>query len=219
MKRKNRNLPNSKYTSHSGQSMLEVAVALPFLLLIIIALIEMGIVFASYLSLVNAAREGAVFASMYPTLADLTCGSTPNPGCVGPKDSQAFGSGTTLWDEYVKRVNDEIVVVIGEPLKAGQLLDQDILTVQRPILGPTSTSCPTRSEAGCPITITVHYRLHTFTSDISLPAPRVRSTVPPGATFTDWVFNVLGNVDWSTGWRMGLPNYYQIDYSFGMPIR
>lgn len=219
MKKIRSNSISTKSASHSGQSMLEVAVALPFLLLIVIGIIEFGIVFASYVSLVNAAREGAVFASMYPALADTTCGATPNPTCTGPNDDQAFGTGTTIWDEYVKRVNDEVVVVVGEPLKAGQLLDQDILTVQRPTLGPTTSSCPTRKEAGCPITVTVHYRLHTLTSDMSLPAPRVKSNVPPAATWTQWFFNIIGNVDWSTGWRMGLPNYYEIVYSFGMPIR
>ncbi len=208
--------------------MLEVSVALPFLLLIVIGIIELGIVFASYVALVNAAREGAVFASMYPNLAQSSCGSTPNPTCVGAKDNQAYGTGSTIWDEYFKRINDEIVVVVGDPLRAGQLLDQDTLTVERPIVSSNCTSCtcptppcscPSGKEIGCPITVTVHYRIHTLTSDMSLPVPRVKSDVPPAATWTQWFFNILGNVDWSTGWRMGLPNYYQLDYSMGMPIR
>ncbi|MBM3127063.1 MAG: hypothetical protein FJ009_00325 [Chloroflexi bacterium] len=212
----------------SGQSMLEVAVALPFLLLIIFALLEMGIVFASYLSLVNATREGAVFATMYPDLAHTTCGATPNPSCVGPKDSQTFGAGSTLWREYVKRVNDDIVVVIGEPLRAGQILMTDTLTVSRPIVAPGSSgsSCITGKEPGCFITVTVTFNLKTFTSDMSLPVPRARSGTPamPGsgatpAQWTNWFFAVMGNVDWATGWRMGLPNYYQIRYTYSMPIR
>lgn len=200
--------------------------AIPFLLLIVFALIELGIIFASYLSLVNATREGTVFASMYPELADATCGATPNPLCVGAKDNQTFGSGSTIWREYVKRVNDEVVVVLGDPLRAGQIVLTNTLTVQRPILGPTSTSCPTRKEAGCPITVTVRYYVRTFTSDMSLPVPRARAGTPPmpgaGATpaqWSSWFFAVIGNVDWSTGWRMGLPPYYQIDYTYSLPIR
>lgn len=216
----------SKTRASQGQSIIEVAVALPFLLLIVFALIEFGVVFASYLSLVNATREGTVFATMYPELADPACGSLPNPNCVGAKDNQPFGSGTTLWREYFKRVNDEIVVVLGDPLRAGQIVITNTLVVERPVLGPATTTCPTRKEAGCPITVTVRYYLRTFTSDMSLPVPRVRSSVPPmpsfnapPATWTNWFFTVLGNVDWSTGWRMGLPNYYLLTYSYSMPIR
>jgi len=211
---------------HAGQSLLEISVAVPFLLLIVFALVEFGIIFASYLSLVNATREGAVFASMYPDLADPTCGATPNPQCIGAKDNQAFGAGTTLWREYVKRVNDEIVVVLGDPLRAGQIVLTNTLTVRRPVLGPATSSCPTRKEAGCPITVTVSYYVRTFTSDMSLPVPRARPGTPPmpgaGASpeqWTNWFFAVIGNVDWSTGWRMGLPPYYQLDYTYSLPIR
>lgn len=214
---------SAKFASHAGQSMLEVSVALPFLLLIVIGIIELGIVFANYVALVNATREGAVFASMYPQLTnpakDGTCTCGTPPPCTCP----------TIWQEYNKRINDEIVVAVGDPLRAGQLLDQDTLTIERPVVCVGCTICPPSGtncivctsgmEIGCPITITVHYRIHTLTSDMSLPVPRVKSSVPPGATWTEWFFNILGNVDWSTGWRMGLPNYYQLDYSFGMPIR
>jgi hypothetical protein len=132
----------------------------------------MGIVFASYISLVNATREGTIFASMYPELR-----SSAN-------DNHAYGANSTIWDEYNNRVSNEIWVVSGERLRAGQLLDQDLLTVDRPIVGATANPSD-------PITVTVHYRLHTFTSDISLP-----------------IFN-----------RFGLPNYYQMDYTMSSPIR
>jgi hypothetical protein len=190
-----------------GQSIVEVAVALPFLILIVVGLVEMGILLASYLSLVNAAREGAIFASMHPELVDTaTCqpDNTPNayplpegtPGyCTGIHDDDPFGgttTSTTVWSEYYNRVSNEVFVVLGETLKSGGLLDQDYLTVDRPIpSAPVQPYCPTGLEAGCAITVTVHYRLHTLTSDISMPA--------------------FG--------RFGLPNTYQINYSVAVPIR
>jgi hypothetical protein len=157
--------------------MVELAVTLPFLIAIVIGLIEMGIAFASYLSLVNATREGAIYASMHPELVDAT--QTP--------------TSSTTWEEYVNRVANEVLVVVGERLKAGQLLTQDILTVDRPVIGPPDAihGCPTGMEVGCPITVTTHFQIHTLTSDISLP--------------------YFG--------RFGLPSYYQINYSMGMPIR
>ncbi len=168
-----------KQKSCRGQSLVEIAVTLPFLVALVIAVVEMGIIFTSYLSLVNATREGAIFASMYPELT--------NPA----NDSKPYGSGNTLWGEYTKRVADEILVVVGEPLREGLLLNESVLTIDRPTLGPTSTDCPTALEIGCPITVTTHYRVRTFTSDMSLP--------------------YFG--------RLGLPSLYQVDYSMGMPIR
>lgn len=168
---------NVKKQMQRGQSIVEVAVALPFLIAIVIGLIEMGIVFASYLSLVNATREGAIYASMHPELTDAN--QTP--------------TSSSTWHEYYDRVANEIVVVIGEPLRAGQLLNQDALTVDRPVLGPPDAAhgCPTALEAGCPITVTVYFQIQTLTSDISLP-----------------YFE-----------RFGLPNYYRMSYSMGIPIR
>ncbi len=166
----------------SGQSMVEVAVTLPFLILIVIALIEMGIVFASYISLVNATREGAVFASMYPQLS-----TAPNYGT-----NSYYGTGggitntITISSEYTTRISNEILYVSGEPLRAGQLIDQDILTMTPPVVDPTCGI-----NQGCPITVTVSYQVHTFTSDVSLP--------------------YFG--------RFGLPNYYLLSYTMGMPIR
>ncbi len=172
----------------AGQSVVEMALALPFLLVIVILLVEMGIAFGSYISLVNATREGAIFASMHPELS-----SSAN-------DNNTYGN-STLWNEYVSRVSNEVFVVVGEPLKASGMIDQDLLTVDRPVLC-SGSACPTTTSNGidcvtsnmgpnCPITVTAHYRMHTLTSDMSFP--------------------VFG--------RLGLPNYYQLNYTMGMGIR
>lgn len=172
-----------KIKKHRGQSVIELSLTIPLLLMLVLALIEMGIVFGSYISLANATREGAIFAAMHPELTDPA------------NDNNTYGSGTrTLWEEYFKRVNDEIVVLVGEPLREGQLLDTDTLTVNRPVLGPApGPSCAGSNprNIGCPITVTVRYRIHTFASEMSLPG--------------------VG--------RLGLPNFYELGYSVGMPIR
>ena len=165
----------------SGQSMVEVAVTLPFLILIVIALIEMGIVFASYISLVNATREGAVFASMYPQLS--------TPPKYGTDVYYGTGGGIspslTISYEYTTRIQNEILAVTNT-LRTGQLIDQENLTMPPPVIDPTCGI-----NQGCPITVTVSYQVHTFTSDVSLP--------------------YFG--------RFGLPNYYLLSYTMGMPIR
>jgi Flp pilus assembly protein TadG len=141
-----------------GQSIVEMAVLVPFLVLMVLALWEMGQVFAAYISLINASREGAVFAALYPDLSDA--GATP-------LDSQ-------LYKDYLDRVK-------GEAVATG--LDTHFLLVDRPI-APTI-------DVNLPITVTVHYQLQTFSSGMSMP--------------------LFG--------RMGLPSYYQINYSMVMPIR
>jgi hypothetical protein len=174
--------------------MVEVSMALPFLITIVIALVEMGILFASYLSLVNATREGAIFASMHPELINSQCGSTPYPTCTynSANDTSPFGgtgsTNTTVWSEYNNRVSNEVFVVLGETLERGQLLNQDSLTVYRPVADP---SCSAPIGVGCMITVTASYQIHTLTSDVSLPA--------------------FG--------RFGLPNTYQMKYSMVIPVR
>ncbi len=53
-----------------GQSMLEMTVGLIFLLLVVLVLFEMAMLFYSYIAALNASREGAVFASLYPDLME-----------------------------------------------------------------------------------------------------------------------------------------------------
>ena len=164
-------------------------------MMLVIAFVEMGILFASYLSLVNAAREGAFFASTCPDLSDPS--KDDNTSCT----SDVSETNPAM---YRERVALDIVDAVGYSLFAGGLqvqdsgcndagvvittpvtMDQfkDCLKVDRPISGP--------GLLGTNITVTVHYRVHTFTSDISLPG--------------------VG--------RLGLPNYYGLDYSMGVPLR
>ena len=185
---------NPKNRKTAGQSMVELSIALPFLILIVLALVEIGIVFASYLSLVNATREGAIFASMHPELINSTCGATPYPTCTAnaANDNSSFGSSgttsTTVWSEYNNRVANEVFVVIGETLERGGLLTTDNFTVYRPV---AQSSCTQPIGPGCMITITVNYQLQTLTSGISFPA--------------------FG--------RFGLPSTYRINYSMVIPVR
>ena len=148
----------------SGQSVVEIAFSLPFLLVIVLMVIEMGIVFSTYLAVVNAAREGAVFASMYPKLVDATCGSTPQPDCVGASDSLPMNgiTGTqAIWREYSDRVTNEAYVAVGERLQAQQLIRTGIFRIERPI--------ESGANVGDSITVTVHYTITSLSSGMSFP--------------------------------------------------
>ncbi len=141
-----------------GQSLAELSIMVPFLTLFLLAVFEVGQAFTCYLSLVNTARGGAVYASLWPSVSDAIAVSTDDP----------------LYLDYLANVKADAIA---------QRLDDDYLIVDRPVAPST--------DIGMPITVTVHYELHTFSSRISMP----------------W----FG--------RMGLPSYYPIKYSFVMPIR
>ncbi len=53
--------------SRKGQSLVELALILPLLLMIVMGVIDFGRLFGSYIALQNASREGARFASLYST--------------------------------------------------------------------------------------------------------------------------------------------------------
>ena len=52
-----------------GQSMLEMTIGVIFLLIIVLILFEMAMLFYSYIAVLNASREGAVYASANPEMS------------------------------------------------------------------------------------------------------------------------------------------------------
>jgi hypothetical protein len=60
--------PGADSRKEEGQGLLEAAVAFLFLLIILIAMFEMAMVFASYIALLNTAVQGAVYAAGYPDM-------------------------------------------------------------------------------------------------------------------------------------------------------
>ncbi|HEU5311961.1 MAG TPA: TadE/TadG family type IV pilus assembly protein [Candidatus Eisenbacteria bacterium] len=55
---------------HRGQTLVEVAVALPVLLLVLFAILQFGIVFKNYLALTDAVRAGARKGAVSRQVAD-----------------------------------------------------------------------------------------------------------------------------------------------------
>lgn len=58
---------SSRVAQEHGQSLTELALLLPFLLLLILGSLDLARVYDSYVSITNAAREGARYASTRPT--------------------------------------------------------------------------------------------------------------------------------------------------------
>jgi hypothetical protein len=123
-----------------GQSIVEVSAVSVFLILLVLVIFEVGVTFASYVALLNASREGAVYASAHPELLD---------------DSRtADDSSAYLW--YTESV------VKGE-VRSGNMVDPDQLIIHRPVIVDGT------GKFGDPIKVQVDYRLYSFTSSIQLP--------------------------------------------------
>lgn len=62
----------SRSEKEEGQSLIEMTLGIVFLLGILLVLFEMTMLFRTYISLLNAAREGAVYASAHPDMVPDT---------------------------------------------------------------------------------------------------------------------------------------------------
>ena len=120
--------------------MVEVAGVSVFLIILSVVAFEIGVMYFSYIALLNASREGAIYASSHPELAD--------PART-PEDSQ----------EYLRFTEG---IVKGE-IRLGHLVDPARLTIHRPVLVNGT------SNLGAPIMVWVDYQLVTFTSTMRLP--------------------------------------------------
>ena len=57
--------------NESGQGFVEVSIISVLLILTVVIVFEAGLVFSSYITILNASREGAVYASSHPDLVTL----------------------------------------------------------------------------------------------------------------------------------------------------
>ncbi len=78
-----------KRDTQEGQSILELALLLPLLLLIVAGALDLGRAFHVYITVTNAAREGARYGALYPT---------DTSGILNHARQEASGAGLTLCD-------------------------------------------------------------------------------------------------------------------------
>lgn len=131
------------FREEKGQSLVEVSAGLVFLLLIAIIVFEAGIVFSSYIALLNAAREGAMFASSHSWL---------DPDDTNPAHIEDY-------QKYERLIKNEA--------RNGGLTDMKRLIINPPV--SVDKDGNGKIEPGEPIEVSVQYQVVTFTSTISLP--------------------------------------------------
>ncbi len=122
-----------------GQSIVEVSVGLVFLLLLVIIMFEGGIMFSTYMALIDAARDGARYASERPWL---------DPNDPAPERIEAY-----------KKYEG----IIRTTASSSGLTDPTKLIIYPPEI--VDNAPPEHDE----IVVRVTYRVETFTSSITLP--------------------------------------------------
>lgn len=112
-----------------GQGLTEMAILIPFLLILLLGAIEIAQAFVAYIGLVNAAREGAIYASLHPELST---------------EPDMYDSACENCTTYVDRVKTEIIAVG---------LDTDFMTTLAPPTAPTiGINCEIRVTVGYQLT-------------------------------------------------------------------
>jgi hypothetical protein len=122
-----------------GQSLVEASVGLIFLLLLILVVFEGGIMFSTYMALIDAGRDGAKYAS--------SCGRECDP------DSS----------EYSIEKYNKYEGIIRNTALSSWLTDPSKLIIIPPEI--VDNFPPEHDE----VLVRVTYRVETFTSSISLP--------------------------------------------------
>lgn len=113
----------------SGQSMLEMTMGVVFLVLIILILFEMAVTYYAYIALLNASREGAVFAATHPTMVE------------GDPDYERYELITTAEAVEAGLITDPEFFKIYPPEKPEggiEPLDPIIVRVSYQLINPTS---------------------------------------------------------------------------------
>lgn len=98
------------FKSKKGQTLVEMALVLPILILILMGMVEFGRILNSYLIITNASREGARYASVHSTDSQIQVAinnltSTLNQEklilTISPQlSSRSSGSSTTVRIDY-----------------------------------------------------------------------------------------------------------------------
>ncbi len=111
--------------SERGQSLVEIALSLPLLLLLLSGLLDLGRVYFVYVALEDGAGEGALYLSINPECRDINDGvacTAPNNADFRARNAGGLAVDWTTADIIVDRtdpygVGDPVKVTIEYPFK------------------------------------------------------------------------------------------------------
>lgn len=86
----------SSSSDSRGQAIAELAVAMPFVLLLLLAAVDMGRLFYVYIGAQNAAREGAAYGAYNPACPTASGGPCADPANITYVARQELGGDPAL---------------------------------------------------------------------------------------------------------------------------
>jgi Flp pilus assembly protein TadG len=129
-----------KNKEERGQSLVEVALTLPLLLLIVMGILDLGRAYLTYITLSDAAAEGAAYAAIYPadTAQAIARAAYSSDGLVvlSPDMVSVDWNGTGAGNPITVTVEYEYQLLtpfISELVPGGTILMR--ATVAQPIIG------------------------------------------------------------------------------------
>jgi len=149
--------------SSKGQSLVEFALAATMMIFLLLATIDFGLAFFSWITLRDAAQEGATYGSIYPPSISSTNSSNTGNAEINSVKSRVRGAATTP------------VNMSSLPLEKINIL----------LLNPDGTTTGAIACPGYGIQVTVIYDYHVITPMIStfINSP----TIPVTATVTNTI--------------------------------
>ncbi len=138
---------NRGVRGESGQAAFEFVLMLPVFILFFLLLVDLGLLMYEYVSVSNAVREGARYAS-------VSCPEAPNPGCQE----------TVLLHE----VRDRVIARSGGILAAADTFEVSWVDTVAPTA--TSLSSPGRADRGDTVVVRVtHSHPFLFFPGVTVP--------------------------------------------------
>lgn len=119
--------------AESGQSLLEMALAMVILVTLLSALLDLGRLYFTYLALEDAVGEAALYLSLRPQCV----ASTSGPTCADPNNAEyrarhAVGDNVVDWDrvdlEFIPEPDVLIGYGIGDPVTVEMVYQFPLLT-------------------------------------------------------------------------------------------
>lgn len=101
-----------------GQSLVEMALLLPILLLLMVGMLDLGRAFYAYITITNAAREGARYAASHPT---------DDSSSIAAAVAEAASSGYTISSSNVS-LNSGHSIQPGDPITVTVSVNYSLLS-------------------------------------------------------------------------------------------